>query len=84
MESIQGVTAEVDKLQQGWVLLKVVAVTDYDWVAIFTDGADKPPKQKIRNVSVACPVVLECDACSMKKHGHCKDNIITGEEAIKK
>ena len=35
METLQGVCAETDKLEQGWKLNKVVVVTPYEWVAVF-------------------------------------------------
>jgi len=35
METIQSICGEVDKLEQGWKLSKVVAITICEWVAIF-------------------------------------------------
>lgn len=41
-QTIQQVTAEVDQLQQGWVLLKVVEVTYKEWIAVFVRNESGP------------------------------------------
>lgn len=35
-------------------------------------------------VSIACPVVLDCDTCPLRIHGVCKDNIIADVEIANK
>lgn len=50
LQTIQGVTAEVDKLEQGWMLSRVVAVSLYDAVAVFVMVENTSPTQTIPEV----------------------------------